>query len=229
MAVEKTEREIGTLISEISRSEIKLPEIQRGYVWKPTQVARLIESLYLLDGQQRLTALSRALGGDNTTEIVFNVETEAFQNQSAATAKDPRYSHARLVTATDEALEHGWATVQRGLKVLVPLLKNNLKISHSSLLPSMLVLLPLIVLLGERPDEPLPAQTADAIVYWFLVATIRSRYSRLRTPQIASQTSSRAFGVCGGPLQHFLFLATHERSAYVFLCGNGTWLTRLIQ
>lgn len=345
MAVEKTEREIGTLISEIGRGEIKLPEIQRGYVWKPTQVARLVESLYrgyptgallfwkttetplsrgfdltgtppqpviqplfLLDGQQRLTALSRAFGSGQGTEIVFNVESEAFQNQSAATARSPlwvkvrdvtnpeadiyemvdqlhtaaphlarntiakrlqrlasiraqkyymeiltdfdyeeiaqifvrvnsggrslrtsdlalatlsahwpgvlakleteaarwakegyddidvtfltraltgavlgrglsAYSHARLVTRTDDELEHGWATVQRGLKVLVPLLKNNLKISHSSLLPSMLVLLPLIVLLGERPEEPLPAETADAIVYWFLVATIRSRYS----------------------------------------------------
>ncbi|MGH3292455.1 MAG: hypothetical protein ACRDP7_11655 [Trebonia sp.] len=31
MAVEKTEREIGTLIGEIARGEIKLPEIQRGY------------------------------------------------------------------------------------------------------------------------------------------------------------------------------------------------------
>jgi hypothetical protein len=345
VAVEKTEREIGALISEITRGEIKLPEIQRGYVWKPTQVAKLIESLYrgyptgsllfwkttetplsrnfdlagtpprpviqplyLLDGQQRLTALSRALGDDNATEIVFNVESAAFQNQSAATAKDPRwvkvreatqpdadlyeigetlqaaapgvgrnqiarrlqrlagirnqkyymeiltdfpydeiaqifvrvnsggrtlrtsdlalatlsarwpgvlakleaeaahwagegyddidvtfltraltgavlgrglstYSHGRLVTATDETLEHGWATVRCGLRSLIPLLKNNLKVSHSSLLPSMLVLLPLVVLLGERLDEPLLPETADAIVYWLLVATIRNRYS----------------------------------------------------
>lgn len=345
MAVEKTEREIGTLISEITRGEIKLPEIQRGYVWKPTQVAKLIESLYrgyptgsllfwkttetplsrdfnltgtpshpviqplyLLDGQQRLTALSRALRDDAATEIVFNIESEAFQNQSAATARDPRwvkvrevthkdadlyeigetlqpaapgvgrnqiakrlqrlagirnqkyymeiltdfsyeeiaqifvrvnsggrtlrttdlalatlsarwpgvlakleaeaahwagegyddidvtfltraltgavlgrglstYSHARLVAATDDELERGWATVQRGLRSLIPLLKNNLKVSHSSLLPSMLVLLPLVVLLGERPNEPLPPETADAIVYWLLVATVRNRYS----------------------------------------------------
>ena len=98
MPVEKTEWEIGTLIGAISHGEIKLPEIQRGFIWKPTQVAKLIDSLYrgyptgsllfwrtmesplvrdfalagtppqpaiqplyLLDGQQRLTALSRAL------------------------------------------------------------------------------------------------------------------------------------------------------------------------
>lgn len=345
MAVETSEREIGRLLGEISQGEIKLPEIQRGYVWKPTQVAKLIDSLYrsyptgsllfwktaetpldrdfalddvpaqpaiqplyLLDGQQRLTALSRALGDDQATVVVFNVESEAFQNQSAATANDPRWvkvrdvvspdadlysiaetvqaaatglnrneifrrlqrltnirtrkyhmeiltdfeyeeiaqifvrvnsggrslrtsdlalatlsahwpgvvekledeadhwatqgwdgidtpfltraltgavlgrglsmwSHARLVKATDEELERGWNTVKRGLRVLIPLLKHNLKISHSSLLPSMLVLLPLIVFLGERPDEPLPPQTADAILYWLLVATIRNRYS----------------------------------------------------
>ena len=41
----------------------------------------------------------------------------------------------------------------------------------------MLVLLPLVVLLGERPNEPLPPETADAIVYWLLVATVRNRYS----------------------------------------------------
>ena len=345
MPVEKTEREIATLIGEITRGEIKLPEIQRSYVWKSTQVAKLIESLYrgyptgsllfwktsetprsrgfaldgtppspvvqplyLLDGQQRLTALSRALGDNKGTEVVFNVESQAFQNQSAATAKDLRWvkvrevtqpdadlyemveqlhgavpglsrseiarrlqrlasirsqkyymeiltdfpyeeiaqifvrvnsggrslrtsdlalatlsarwpgivgkleaesghwarqgydnidvtfltraltgavlgrglstwSHARLVAAEDEDLEEGWATVRRGLRSLVPLLKNNLKVSHSSLLPSMLVLLPLIVLLGERQEEPLAPETADAILYWLLVATIRNRYS----------------------------------------------------
>jgi hypothetical protein len=345
LPVEKTEREIGTLISEIARGEIKLPEIQRGYVWKPTQVAKLVDSLYrgyptgsllfwktnetplsrdfalldapprpviqplyLLDGQQRLTALSRALGQDEGTEIVFNVVSEAFQNQSAATAKNPlwvkvrdvtapsadlyemvdalhesapglgrneigrrlqrlaairsqkyymeiltdfpydeiaqifvrvnsggrslrtsdlalatlsahwpgvlakleeeaahwsaqgygdidvtfltraltgavlgrglsTWSHARLAAATEEQLGRGWATVRRGLRSLVPLIKHNLKISHSSMLPSMIVLLPLVVLLGERPDRPLSTEDADAILYWLLVATIRNRYS----------------------------------------------------
>jgi hypothetical protein len=87
------------------------------------------------------------------------------------------WSHSRLVAATDEELEHGWATVQRGLRELVPLLKNNLGITHSSLLPSIMVLLPLVVLLGERPSEPLDTETANGILYWFLVATIRNRYS----------------------------------------------------
>ena len=49
--------------------------------------------------------------------------------------------------------------------------------THSSLLPSLIVLLPLIVLLGERLDEALDAETADGILYWLLVATIRNRYS----------------------------------------------------
>lgn len=345
MAVEKTERDIATLMGQISRSEIKLPEIQRGYVWKPTQIAKLIESLYrgypsgslllwqtletpetraiaaqaltvkpavlplyLLDGQQRLTSLHRVFTDHPEAQIVLNVETEAFQNQSAATRKDPRWvkvhdlirsdtdlfevrarlldlglkidskeigyrinrvaaipkygyhmeiitdllyeevaqifvrvnsggrtlrttdlalatlsarwpgvlrkiedeadhwrrrgygdlditfitraltgavlgrglstwSHGRLAASSDEELERGWATVRRGLQHLVPLLKQNLGATHSKLLPSVNVLLPLVVLLGERADEPLDAETANGILYWFLVATIRNRYS----------------------------------------------------
>ncbi|MFD1146341.1 GmrSD restriction endonuclease domain-containing protein [Saccharothrix hoggarensis] len=345
MPVDKTEREVRTLVSQIEQGEIRLPEIQRGYVWKPTQVAKLVESLYrgypsgsllfwqtdevpqtreaaisgpagksavvplyLLDGQQRVTSLHRVLTDHPQAVIVFNVETEKFQNQSAATAKDPRWikvydvlkpeadqyqlvgelhernpdippgeiskrlqklaavpghkfhmevlrdfpydevtqifvrvnsggrslktsdlalatlsarwpgvlqkledeakhwadrgygdidvtfltraltgavlgrglsawSHARLVSATDDELDRGWATVRRGLCHLVSLLQNNLGASHSKLLPSMVVLLPLIVLLGEREDEHLDSGTADAILYWFLAATIRNRYS----------------------------------------------------
>ncbi|MEV4746326.1 DUF262 domain-containing protein [Streptosporangium sp. NPDC049248] len=344
MPVEKTERDVQTLVDQISRGEIKLPEIQRGYVWKPTQVAKLIESLYrgypsgsllcwrtleepatrdvaiggeqaapavqplfLLDGQQRLTSLHRVLSDHPDAQIVFNVETEAFQNQSAATAKDPRWikvhevvrsdaklyrlisttqaavpaldpdligerlgrlaatrnrafhmeiltefpyeeiaqifvrvnsgrplktsdlalatlsarwtgvlkkledeaahwaqqhyqdldvtfltraltgtvlgrglstwSHGRLVAASDEELENGWAAVQRGLRHLVPLLRENLKVGNSNLIPSHVALLPLIVLLGERPDTGLDGETANGIIYWFLLASIRNRYS----------------------------------------------------
>ncbi|MGH3973341.1 MAG: hypothetical protein ACRDS9_08445, partial [Pseudonocardiaceae bacterium] len=78
---------------------------------------------------------------------------------------------------SDQELERGWATVRWGLRHLVPLLQQNLGVTHSKLLPSVNVLLPLVVLLGERPDEPLDAATANGILYWFLVATIRNRYS----------------------------------------------------
>ncbi|MEU4235500.1 DUF262 domain-containing protein [Nonomuraea sp. NPDC026600] len=344
MPVEETKKSISALIGQISSGEIKLPEIQRGYVWKPTQVAKLIDSLYreyptgsllfwkaaeapetrpaaigavtdepavpplyLLDGQQRLTSLHRVLNNHQDAQIVFNVDTELFQNQSAATSKDPRWikvydalrddadpfeirdqlleagvqvnsralgrrltrlvaipkrkffmeildefgyeeiaqifvrvnsgrplktsdlalatlsarwhgivakleteadywasrhygdldvtfltraltgtvlgrglstwSHSRLVAASDDELERGWATVQRGLRHLVQLLKENLKITSSALIPSHMALLPLIVLLGERPDTPLDNDTRDGILYWFLLANLRNRYS----------------------------------------------------
>jgi hypothetical protein len=45
------------------------------------------------------------------------------------------------------------------------------------LLPSLIVLLPLIVLLGERADEPMDSEIANGILYWLLVAAIRNRYS----------------------------------------------------
>ena len=34
------------LIEEIDRGEVLLPEIQRAYVWKGPQVAKLLDSLY---------------------------------------------------------------------------------------------------------------------------------------------------------------------------------------
>jgi hypothetical protein len=123
-----TTAEIRTLIDKIDRDELRLPEIQRGYVWKPPKVAGLIDSLYrqyptgsllfwetdeevierdssidgpnvkplakpqyLIDGQQRLTSLHRVFKGHEGAQIVFNIESEKFQNQSAATKKDPRW------------------------------------------------------------------------------------------------------------------------------------------
>ncbi|MET9777754.1 DUF262 domain-containing protein [Streptomyces sp. NPDC006367] len=128
VAVERTNRDVRTLITQIADGEIMLPEIQRGYVWKASQVARLIESLYrgypagsllfwktgqpaetrgaaigrpqdlpsamplyLLDGQQRLTSLFRVLTDHPDAQVVFNIETEAFQNQSAATRRNKKW------------------------------------------------------------------------------------------------------------------------------------------
>jgi hypothetical protein len=344
MHVERSERTVGELINQISRSEVRLPELQRDYVWKPTQVAKLVDSLYrgypsgsllfwetgempvvremaigempppsgrpplyLLDGQQRLTSLFRVFIGHYEAQIVFNAEKDRFQNQSAATRTDPKWisvaevldqstgllgltrrlieagcalpdveierrlmqirqmrehrfhleilkgfsygdiadifvrvnsagrhlstldlamatlsarwpgvleklqkeaahwrrqgygdldvnflsralagtvlhgglstrSHGQLEQASDVQLEQGWAKVQRGLAHLVPLLKGNLKLSRSAALPSTMPLIPLVVLLGNRSDARLDRQTGNAIIYWLLVATIRSRY-----------------------------------------------------
>jgi hypothetical protein len=87
------------------------------------------------------------------------------------------WSHSRLVAATDAQLEQGWAVVQKGLRHLVPLLQTNLGLTRSDPLPSAVALIPPAILLGERPDEPLPSGTADGILYWLLVATISGRYS----------------------------------------------------
>ncbi len=123
-----TTADIRTLIDKIDRGDIRLPEIQRGYVWKPPKIAGLIDSLYhryptgslllwetdedvternaaiegpnakpmakpqyLIDGQQRLTSLHRVFNGHDDARIVFNVETERFQRESARTKKDPRW------------------------------------------------------------------------------------------------------------------------------------------
>jgi len=126
---------VESLVDKIGRREILLPEIQRAYVWKPTQVAGLVDSLYrrypsgsllmwetdllienrevasaassapankplyLLDGQQRLTSLHRVFSGHPEAVVVFNVESERFQIRNAATSKDPRFIPVQPVLA----------------------------------------------------------------------------------------------------------------------------------
>jgi hypothetical protein len=134
------------LIDEITRSQVLLPEIQRAYVWKRPQVAKLIDSLYreypsgqillwdtknlpitkdlegvqasqlpsagqpkiVLDGQQRLTSLYKALsaapellGDENGSrvDVYFNVETEQFQLYQRRLSKDPLWVSVRDVVA----------------------------------------------------------------------------------------------------------------------------------
>lgn len=126
---------IATLMDQVSRGELRLPEVQRGYVWKPAQVAGLVDSLYrrypsgsillwetaeqvteralkssatgvsltkplyLLDGQQRLTSLHRVFTGHERAQVVFNVLTEKFQIESAATKKDARWVRVHELVA----------------------------------------------------------------------------------------------------------------------------------
>lgn len=134
MPVLRSQQPLQSLLTDISLGHLKLPEIQRAYVWKPTQVASLVESLYLgyptgsfllwqtdaepqerrlsigetqaspsaqprylLDGQQRLTSLHRALkrsdalDANSYIDVAFNVDTQEFQNHSAATRRDKRW------------------------------------------------------------------------------------------------------------------------------------------
>lgn len=119
------------LLNWINSGEIGLPEMQRPFVWKSTQVRDLIDSLYkgypigfivtwqnptaelkngdkaenkeiIIDGQQRITALSAALEGNEIVDkkylkkrirIAFNPKTEEFATQSAAIQKDPKWIH----------------------------------------------------------------------------------------------------------------------------------------
>jgi len=136
------------LLDEIARGEVLLPEIQRAYVWKGPQVAKLIDSLYheypsgqvllwdtinlpitkslegvekpslpsagrpkiVLDGQQRLTSLYKALGSGQEDEgridVYFNVETEQFQLYLRRLDSDPKWISVReVVTGQKGELE----------------------------------------------------------------------------------------------------------------------------
>lgn len=124
------------LIEEIKRGEVLLPEIQRAYVWKGPQVAKLIDSLYreypsgqillwdtvqlpvtkgiegveiqpaarsshpkiVLDGQQRLTSLYRALSEEHDeVSVYFHIGNEQFQLYLARLKADPLWISVRDV------------------------------------------------------------------------------------------------------------------------------------
>jgi hypothetical protein len=106
MIQEKQKYEVGhktvsQLLSNFQQGDILIPEIQRPFVWKATQVRDLIDSLYkgypigyivtsrssnvrlkngqrsggetmIIDGQQRITALATALLGVETTDADYN-------------------------------------------------------------------------------------------------------------------------------------------------------------
>ena len=120
---------VASLVDDIDRKQLLLPEIQRDYVWKPAQVAGLFDSLYreypsgsillweteedvsvrpvkiapsgalpaggavqyLIDGQQRITSLHRVFNDPDRMRVVFNIESQKFEIQSAATERDPRW------------------------------------------------------------------------------------------------------------------------------------------
>jgi hypothetical protein len=129
------------LLEEIDRGEVLLPEIQRAYVWKGPQVAKLIDSLYreypsgqillwdtinlpitkglegvenpsmptvghpkiVLDGQQRLTSLYRALGpSSKPVDVYFNLESEQFQLYLRRLDADPRWIPVREVVNNEK-------------------------------------------------------------------------------------------------------------------------------
>lgn len=118
---------VETLLSWIKSGEIAIPEIQRPFVWKTARVRDLIDSLYkeypigyiitwrnpdvklkngqlsmgkkvLIDGQQRITALTAAIVGqrvlnknykEENINIAFNPLTEKFDVLNKAYEKSP--------------------------------------------------------------------------------------------------------------------------------------------
>lgn len=120
---------INTLLSYIDDGIIAIPEIQRPFVWDATKVRDLIDSLYkgypvgyiitwknpnvklkdgtvsegkqiLIDGQQRVTALSAAIRGNEVLnsqykkkriKIAFNIKTETFAVSTPAHEKSPEW------------------------------------------------------------------------------------------------------------------------------------------
>lgn len=120
---------VSTLLGYVKDGTIAIPEIQRPFVWDTTKVRDLIDSLYreypvgyiitwkspdvklkdgtssegkqiLIDGQQRVTALTAALLGQEVLDdnykkrrikIAFNIMTEEFQTNNPAIEKQEEW------------------------------------------------------------------------------------------------------------------------------------------
>lgn len=122
---------IETVLAWVKSGEIAIPEIQRPFVWDSSKVRDLLDSLYqgypvgyviawrnpnvrlkdgslsegkkiLIDGQQRVTALTAAILGEYVIDktyqrvkikIAFNPLTEKFEVQNPAILKDKAWLH----------------------------------------------------------------------------------------------------------------------------------------
>ncbi len=123
------QEQIDTLLSWVRSGQIAIPEMQRPFVWDSTKVRDLLDSLYqgypigylitwqstdvglkdgsgsgfkqiLIDGQQRITAMTAALVGQSVVDknyarkrirIAFNPIDEAFATLTPVLAKDPAW------------------------------------------------------------------------------------------------------------------------------------------
>jgi len=123
------QHQISTFLAFVKAQQIAIPEVQRPFVWSTTQVRDLMDSLYkgypigyvitwqnpnvrlkdgslssgkriMIDGQQRITALTAAILGDYVInkeydrvriKIAFNPEIEEFEVQNTAILKDVKW------------------------------------------------------------------------------------------------------------------------------------------
>lgn len=144
--VELTSRTLGKLATQLHDRSVRIPEIQRDFVWSRTQICTFFDSLYrgypftslllwetdidtpskefegsaveaaaskaeyVLDGQQRMTAIFRVLY-DTEVDIRFNVDSEEFAAYKSTMANNPSWVSVRELWNTDPlafAVEHGF-------------------------------------------------------------------------------------------------------------------------
>lgn len=140
--------QIATLLTWIESGEIAIPEIQRPFVWDSTKVRNLLDSIYkgfpigyiitwrnpnvrlkdgtssegkkiLIDGQQRVTALTAALKGQEVVtkdfkktriKIAFNPITEKFEVTTPIILKNDAWIHDIAELFTPGFFSHGYIT-----------------------------------------------------------------------------------------------------------------------
>lgn len=88
--LERTEKPINVILSDLENGELGLPEIQRGYVWKKTQVRDLIESLY------KEYPCGLVLYWKPPEDVLVNLELRDFAFHPTKVPKDKKPSHLVL-------------------------------------------------------------------------------------------------------------------------------------
>lgn len=166
-------------------TEIFVRVNSRGRALKQTDLALAVLSARWPGVAKLMDELIKKCGLKGFTEI-----GSAFVVQALAAFATETTNTQGFAGVSIDRLETSWKLLSRGIEETLGLLTDELKLDGSRVLPSVNALIPLVFYMGSRGDKPLTADEKKSLIYWFLIATVRSRYSRSATTVIAQDISA---------------------------------------
>jgi hypothetical protein len=157
----------------------------RGRALKTTDLALATLSARWPGVVSRVDALAGEASGRH-----FNALDTAFLVRAFAALATETTSPGSFVSTPVEKLETAWAQLERGVNHTITLLKDEVGLDNSAVLPSANALVPLVFYLGTRPDVPLTEEERKTLIYWLLVSFIQSRYSGSAATLIAQDVTA---------------------------------------
>src|SRR3989442_1475363 len=204
----KAEASVEELVGMIERGELRLPEMQRRYVWRSTRVRDLLDSLYrgypsgailLWETDEEVPLQEMAVtqqsnpyqstrllldGQQRLTSLSAVIRGESVKVRGRKKPVELLFNldHPDQLTVGGprlEALQGGWKESCRGMEFAINFLKSNAGIDSPALLSSPFILIALAYH-GHKRDYALSAEESDRLRYWALVANAKGRYSRVQ-------------------------------------------------